>query len=128
MESAKSAALIPAITQPIRQLKERFTLQGEPLKISECMTKLGAQITSLSDGVECEFTDDDVNIDVVVFDKQNKTWAFGSYNAHEDQNYETRQVDEKFVLSYLLKEYYRKFGVSGQMPQVCVSLAARLVR
>jgi hypothetical protein len=117
--------LVPAVTAPVRQLKERFTLSGEPLPISTCMKQLDMEINKETDGVYCEYSLPKGRRQCYVFTADQK-WESAIYAA-DTEGFETKEVSETHVLAGLLLRYYRLYGKTKQKPEVLSSLSARFI-
>lgn len=127
---------VPVITQPVRQLKERFTLSGEPLPISTCMKQLGLDIINHGDeGHECSYALDPIESKqheaeyLAYFFTDKKTWQSGVYST-DDKGFTCDDVSEADVLMGLIRRFYQmKIRKNKLNPsdEVLASLSARLV-
>ena len=136
---AEAQALVPAIAltgRPVRQLKEKFTLAGEPMAISACMLKLGIAIRTNPDSSGqrfCEVPEENGLLATYLYSPkghhphQGRLWEYGTC-APDAETFKTKQVDEAHVLMDLIRRFYMlKLKKTPAEQPVLTSLSARLL-
>ena len=129
--SAQVQAMVPAITEPVRQLKEKFTLAGEPMAISACMQKLGITIRKNPDASGqrfCEVPEENGLLATYLYSPNGRwLWEYGTC-APDAETFATKQIAEADVLMDLIRRFYMlKLKKTPADQQVLTSLSARLL-
>jgi hypothetical protein len=118
---------VPAIPQPVRQLKERFTLNGEPLPISVCMKKLGLELDKQNGNHFCFWPVYEDTQYVLIYSGDH--WEESTYKV-DAETYDAQPVTEADVLMKLIRRHYMlrmKKDKLNPSDEVVKSLSARLV-
>ena len=130
---AEAQVMVPAITEPVRQLKEKFTLAGEPMAISACMLKLGIAIRTNPDSSGqrfCEVPEENGLLATYLYSPnghQGRLWEYGTC-VPDAETFKTNQVDEAHVLMDLIRRFYKlKLKKTPAEQPVLTSLSARLL-
>ena len=131
---AEAQALVPAIAltgRPVRQLKEKFTLAGEPMAISACMQKLGITIRKNPDASGqrfCEVPEENGQLATYLYSPNGRwLWEYGTC-APDAETFKTKQIAEADVLMDLIRRFYKlKLKKAPADQQVLTSLSARLL-
>jgi hypothetical protein len=129
--AAQAQAMVPAIAAPVRQLKEKFTLAGEPMAISACMQKLGIVIRKNPDDSGqrfCEVPEENGLLATYLYSPNGRwLWEYGTC-APDAETFATKQIAEADVLMDLIRRFYKlKLKKTPADQQVLTSLSARLL-
>jgi hypothetical protein len=124
----QAEAIVPVqALPPVKALKEKFTLKGEPLSLSTCMRKLHLEIDDQGEkGIFCEFEHKPNEYSCFVFNRKDLSWSFGQYGV-DDENWGATKVSEADVIFAMLKRYYTIGPRRRPSSEVLSSLSARLL-
>lgn len=124
-------ALVPVVTAPVRALKEKFTLQGEPLPISRCMKALGLEIEKHEHAILAHFPVMKDQFFTIVYNLKpaESVWELAKYPA-DAEDFTAVAATEADVLMVLMRRYYRmhiRHDRRAPGTDIVKSLGARLV-
>lgn len=130
LQQVEAVAVVESVipTQPlppVKSVREKFTLSGEPLPISACMRRMGFELITEGNEIECTMQRGEF-LSSFFYDRTAKTWSFARYKV-TDETLNTRSVSEAGVLAALLKQCYRDNIELPNVREVAAHLGARLV-